>query len=84
MRVPLYIRRFDGLNDGLYSTRFRRSVGFCRDHRKWIFKATDTAKNAGGYAVGLGWALPDTFPPRNGRTAKALKALGYEVTVHVG
>jgi hypothetical protein len=32
----------------------------------------------------VGWALPDRFPPRNGRTSKALKSLGYDVTVHVG
>ncbi|PSL21647.1 phospholipase D family protein [Shimia abyssi] len=31
----------------------------------------------------VGWALPDIYPPRNGRTSKALKALGYDVTVHV-
>lgn len=31
----------------------------------------------------VGWALPDAFPPRNGRTSKALRALGYDVTVHV-
>lgn len=30
----------------------------------------------------VGWALPDTFPPRNGRTSKALRSLGYDVTVH--
>ncbi len=30
----------------------------------------------------VGWALPDTFPPRNGRTSKALKSLGFPVTVH--
>lgn len=27
----------------------------------------------------VGWARPDNFPPRNGRTSKALKALGYRV-----
>ena len=32
----------------------------------------------------VGWALPDRFPPRNGRTLKSLKSLGYDVTVHVG
>jgi hypothetical protein len=32
----------------------------------------------------VGWALPDQFPPRNGRTSKALRSLGYDVTVHVG
>ncbi|NTC82528.1 MULTISPECIES: phospholipase D family protein [Rhizobium/Agrobacterium group] len=32
----------------------------------------------------VGWALPDRFPPRNGRTSKALRSLGYDVTVHVG
>ena len=31
----------------------------------------------------VGWALPDQFPPRNGRTSKALRSLGFEVTVHV-
>lgn len=31
----------------------------------------------------IGWALPDRFPPRNGRTSKALKSLGYDVTIHV-
>lgn len=31
----------------------------------------------------VGWALPDTFPPRNGRTSKALRSLGYDVRIHV-
>ena len=31
----------------------------------------------------VGWALSDRFPPRNGRTSKALRSLGYNVTVHV-
>jgi hypothetical protein len=31
----------------------------------------------------VGWALPDRFPPRNGRTSKALRSLGCDVTVHV-
>lgn len=30
----------------------------------------------------VGWALPDTYPPRNGRTSKALRALGYKVKIH--
>ncbi|MDX9981565.1 MAG: phospholipase, partial [Lentisphaeria bacterium] len=30
----------------------------------------------------VGWALPTEFPPRNGRTSKALYALGYDVTIH--
>jgi PLD-like domain len=30
----------------------------------------------------VGWAMPDKFPPRNGRTSKALTALGYDVTIH--
>jgi len=30
----------------------------------------------------VGWALPDAFPPRNGRTSKALYALGYPVRIH--
>lgn len=31
----------------------------------------------------VGWAMPDRFPPRNGRTSKALRSLGYDVRVHV-
>ena len=31
----------------------------------------------------IGWALPNTFPPRNGRTSKAMRALGHDVFVHV-
>jgi len=30
----------------------------------------------------VGWALPNEFPPRNGRTSKALYALGYDVIIH--
>jgi hypothetical protein len=30
----------------------------------------------------VGWAMPDVFPPRNGRTSKALTALGYDVDIH--
>ena len=29
-----------------------------------------------------GWARPDHYPPRNGRTSKALRALGYDVRVY--
>ena len=30
----------------------------------------------------VGWALPNDFPPRNGRTSKALVALGFNVRVY--
>lgn len=30
----------------------------------------------------VGWAKPDAFPPRNGRTSKALKALGFDVKIY--
>jgi len=30
----------------------------------------------------VGWVFPDDFPPRNGRTSKALTALGYNVKIH--
>ncbi len=29
-----------------------------------------------------GWAQPDWYPPRNGRTSKSLRALGYDVKVY--
>lgn len=32
----------------------------------------------------VGWALPEKFPPRNGRTSKSLRSLGFDVKVHVG
>lgn len=32
----------------------------------------------------IGWAMPDRYPPRNGRTSKALRSLGHDVWVHVG
>ena len=30
----------------------------------------------------VGWAMPDKFPPRNGRSSKALYALGNKVRIH--
>jgi hypothetical protein len=30
----------------------------------------------------VGWAMPDKYPPRNGRTSKALRALGFDVKVY--
>ena len=30
----------------------------------------------------VGWARPEVVPPRNGRTSKALRALGYEVRIY--
>ena len=30
----------------------------------------------------VGWARPEVMPPRNGRTSKALRALGYDVKVY--
>jgi hypothetical protein len=49
---------------------------------------TDPRRRVDGLGISalgelVGWALPDRFPPRNGRTSKALRSLGYDVTVHV-
>ena len=30
----------------------------------------------------IGWARPEVVPPRNGRTSKALRALGFDVTIY--
>ena len=49
------------------------------EHAKW--KIDGLGISALGELVG--WALRDRFPPRNGRTSKALKSLGYNVTIHV-
>jgi len=32
----------------------------------------------------IGWAMPDKYPPRNGRSSKALRALGFDVRIHSG
>lgn len=55
--------------------------------RLWL-ALTDPQWKIDGFGVSalgelVGWALPDQFPPRNGRTSKALRSLGFEVTVHV-
>lgn len=56
-------------------------------HRLW--EATVDPKRkielVGISALGeiVGWAMPDKFPPRNGRTSKALRSLGHDVAVHV-
>jgi hypothetical protein len=53
-----------------------------------IWEATQSGRwkipHLGISALGeiVGWAFPGTFPPRNGRTSKALKALGYNVKIH--
>jgi hypothetical protein len=56
-------------------------------NRMWnaLSDSTRRIDNFGVSALGelIGWALPDRFPPRNGRTSKALRSLGYDVTVHV-
>jgi hypothetical protein len=48
------------------------------------FKQGHRIRHAGLSTLGeiVGWALPAEFPPRNGRTSKALYALGYDVTIH--
>lgn len=55
---------------------------------KRLFKAThdDSLKvpHLGVSMLGelVGWAKPDYSPPRNGRSSKALTALGYDVKIH--
>ena len=53
-----------------------------------LWEATNTSKwqlhHVGISSLGetVGWAMPNAFPPRNGRSSKALRALGYNVTIH--
>jgi hypothetical protein len=55
-----------------------------------LWEATNSTEyrlpNVGISTLGemVGWALPDRFPPRNGRTSKVLRSLGFDVAVHVG
>ena len=57
-------------------------------HRMWDALTDDRRKVEllGVSSMGeiVGWALPDLYPPRNGRTSKSLRSLGYDVRVHVG
>lgn len=48
------------------------------------FGASKKVPHLGVSSLGemVGWALPAEFPPRNGRTSKALTALGFNVTIH--
>lgn len=48
------------------------------------FEAEKKIPHMGVSALGemAGWAMPDDFPPRNGRTSKALTALGLSVAIH--
>jgi hypothetical protein len=43
------------------------------------YKISDMGKSSVGEF--LGWALPEKYPIRNGRTNKALRALGYDVLI---
>jgi hypothetical protein len=56
--------------------------------RLWMATVSDSSWKINGLGVSalgeiVGWALPDRFPPRNGRTSKALRSLGFDVRVHV-
>ncbi len=46
----------------------------------WKIKGLDI----GSLGEIVGWARPDKFPPRNGRTSKALRSLGYDVEIDLG
>ncbi len=46
-------------------------------HRDRAWRIPRLGVNSLGEIVG--WAMPDDFPPRNGRTSKSLKSLGFDV-----
>ncbi len=56
-------------------------------HRMWEALTDNRRKvellGVSGLGEIVGWALPDLYPPRNGRTSKSLRSLGYDVRVHV-
>lgn len=64
--------------------------GESKDVPSRIFDATTDPKykipHFGISSIGelVGWAFPDLFPPRNDRTNKALRSLGFDVTVRSG
>ena len=74
-------RAVDAINYTLYG-------GGEDDIPQRIFESTFDSNNAvprlGVSSLGeiVGWARPDFSPPRNNRTNKALRALGYDVKVY--
>jgi hypothetical protein len=53
--------------------------------RLWEAIAADAwrIEHFGISALGLvGWALPERYPPRNNRTSKSLRSLGFPVIAH--
>lgn len=46
------------------------------------FKLRHIGQNIFGEIVG--WARPEDYPPRNSRSSKALRCLGYEVMIYAG
>lgn len=70
----IYFTLYSGDNDSM-STRLWEA------HRSEHWKIPHFGLSCLGELIG--WALPSKFPPRNGRTSKALYALGYDVTLYI-
>lgn len=74
-----------GILDSLFHLLYGGPIEKAPD-RLWEVAESEEWKipNLGISSLGeiIGWALPNTFPPRNGRTSKALTALGYPVRIH--
>lgn len=65
----LYGGKDDGLWERLYSAAFEEEYKFQHYGLNSIAEL-------------IGWARPEVAPPRNGRTSKALKALGFYVKIY--
>jgi len=81
MNTPNGLHVKDVLRDVLYggneSKMWERLYQYGREEG---FKLPHYGLNS--LAEVIGWARPDVVPPRNGRTSKALRALGYAVEIY--
>lgn len=81
----LYSSKSKGGNSTLNTIHYVLYGGDPSDVPERLFNAIHSSewkvKNLGIRSLGeiVGWAMPDIYPPRNGRTVKALQALGNDI-----
>lgn len=92
-RVPLFVGWLWNCRNGR-GERFQELLNYILYEGKWqdtplrLFNAHNDPQRKFQHiginqlAELVGWARPEHFPPRNGRTSKALRALGHDVRIY--
>jgi len=73
VRELLYYVLYGGPDDAIWERLYNAG-------RDWEYTIGRYGLNS--LAEVVGWARPEVVPPRNGRTSKALRALGYDVSIY--